>query len=67
MLNMCLTCPNSRRSSVHLPKLHQTREQALQEFGDTTGLPSHQATAISEFVSTLDTLINELAETGAAR
>ncbi|MFE2416323.1 hypothetical protein [Streptomyces hokutonensis] len=67
MLNMCLTCPNSRRSSVHLPRLHQTREQALQEFGDTTGLPPHQATAIGEFVNTLDTLINELAETGAAR
>jgi hypothetical protein len=67
MLNMCLSCPNSRRSSVHLPRLHQSREDARQEFGDTAGLPPHQVTAISEFVGTLDTLIDELAETGTAR
>lgn len=30
MLNTCLRCPNARRSTVHLPRLHQARLGALE-------------------------------------
>ncbi|MFF4174210.1 hypothetical protein [Streptomyces sp. NPDC001744] len=63
MLNMCLTCPNSHRSSVHLPRLRQTRDSAADELGDARGLPAHQQSAMSHFTATLDSLIDELRKT----
>ncbi|ROQ63121.1 hypothetical protein EDD93_5859 [Streptomyces sp. 840.1] len=63
MLNMCLTCPNSRRSSVHLPRLHQTRASAVNELGDAKDLPAHQQSALGHFIATLDSLIDELRQT----
>ncbi|MGW3660885.1 hypothetical protein ACWD6R_36885 [Streptomyces sp. NPDC005151] len=63
MLNMCLTCPNSHRSSVHLPRLNQARDSAVNEFGDATDLPGHQQSAMRHFIATLDSLIDELQQT----
>ncbi|MFD4338388.1 hypothetical protein ACFWPP_14555 [Streptomyces anulatus] len=60
MLNMCLTCPNSHRSAAHLPRLHQARNSAVDELGDRTSLPTHQQSAMGHFITTLDTLIDEL-------
>lgn len=62
MLNMCLSCPNSRRSAVHLPRIRSTRDRAVEEFADTAGLPRLQQVAIGEFVATLDNLITELTD-----
>ncbi|MFH9612904.1 hypothetical protein ACH4MM_03890 [Streptomyces pratensis] len=63
MLNMCLTCPNSRRSSIHLPRLNQTRGSAVNELSNVTELPTHQQSAIHHFIATLDSLIGELQQT----
>ncbi|MEV7108734.1 hypothetical protein [Streptomyces atroolivaceus] len=63
MLNMCLTCPNSRRSSVHLPRLHQARDSAVNELGYARELPAHQQSALGHFIATLDSLIDELRQT----
>lgn len=60
MLNMCLNCPNSRRSSIHLPRLHQARDSAVNELGDARDLPDHQQNAMGHFIATLDSLIAEL-------
>ncbi|MEK8146256.1 hypothetical protein NKH18_48525 [Streptomyces sp. M10(2022)] len=67
MLNMCLTCPNSRRSSVHLPRYRQSRDLAREEFKDTESLPPHQQAAIGEFITMLDCAIEELNDEGGAR
>jgi hypothetical protein len=67
MLNMCLSCPNSRRSAVHLPRLQRTRELAREEFKDTKGLPVLQIAAIDGFVDTLDSLITELTNEEGSR
>lgn len=67
MLNMCLSCPNSRRSSVHLPRYRQTRAAAEQEFKGAKNVPSHQQTAITEFITMLDSAITELTTEEAAR
>lgn len=62
MLNMCLSCPNSRRSAVHLPRIRSTRDLAVAEFADTAGMPRLQQAAMGEFVATLDDLITELTD-----
>lgn len=62
MLNMCLSCPNSRRSAVHLPRIRSTRDLAVEEFADTAGMPRLQQAAMGEFVATLDDLITELTD-----
>jgi hypothetical protein len=36
MLNTCLSCPNARRYTVHLPRLQQARDQAGQALHETT-------------------------------
>lgn len=67
MLNMCLTCPNSRRSSVHLPRYRLSRDLADEEFQDTENLPPHQQAAIGEFIAMLDGAIEELMDKDGAR
>ncbi|MER7180375.1 hypothetical protein ABT404_13005 [Streptomyces hyaluromycini] len=63
-LNMCLSCPNARRSTVHLPRLTLARDQALSEKDATQngrdGLPRLQLTALTEYSQQLDGLINEI-------
>ncbi|MCX4502054.1 hypothetical protein ACIA8M_29345 [Streptomyces anulatus] len=66
MLSMCLSCPNSRRSAVHIPRIRLTRDLAHEEFKDIRGVPLLQEAAIREFETTLDAMIAELhAEEGS--
>ena len=61
MLNTCLTCPNARRSSVHLPRLEQARDQAQQIIGDFRGtLPPLQQAALTSHLGHLDQLISQI-------
>jgi hypothetical protein len=61
MLNTCLTCPNARRSSVHLPRLEQARDQARQITGDCRGpLPPLQQAALTGHLSQLGQLISQI-------
>ncbi|ARF53680.1 hypothetical protein [Streptomyces gilvosporeus] len=62
MLNMCLSCPNSRRSSVHVPRIQSARDLAAEEFADTAGLPRFQQIAIREHIASLDHLIAEITD-----
>ncbi|MER6170691.1 hypothetical protein [Streptosporangium sp. NPDC001681] len=61
--NMCLRCPNARRSSVHLPRLVAARGQAL-EFQAACAhagpVPQPQQIAITSYVAELAQLIDEL-------
>ncbi|MGY3676526.1 hypothetical protein [Streptomyces sp. TE33382] len=65
--NMCLSCPNSRRSSVHLPRLILARDQAMSA-KDTARdgreqLPPLQLIALNEYGQQLDDLITEITGT----
>lgn len=61
MLNTCLTCPNARRSSVHLPRLEQARDQARQIIDDCPGpLPPLQQAALTGHLSQLSQLISQI-------
>ena len=61
MLNTCLTCPNARRSSVHLPRLEQARDQAQQIIGECRGpLPPLQQAALANHLGQLDQLISQI-------
>ena len=61
MLNTCLTCPNARRSSVHLPRLEQARDQARQIIDDCPGpLPPLQQAALTGHLSQLGQLISQI-------
>ena len=61
MLNTCLTCPNARRSSVHLPRLEQARDQAEQIIGDARGtLPPLQQAALTSHLDQLGQLISQI-------
>lgn len=61
MLNTCLTCPNARRSSVHLPRLEQARDQALQIIGNCRGpLPPLQQAALTTHLGQLGQLISQI-------
>ena len=60
MLDMCMRCPNSRRSSIHRPGLTQARNMAVAEFKDLGSLPRLQQIAISEHISSLTRLIAEI-------
>ncbi|MEU9321994.1 hypothetical protein [Streptomyces sp. NPDC048295] len=62
--NMCLSCPNSRRSSVHLPRLTLARDQALSAtVADREQLPPLQLIALNEYSQQLDDLITEITDT----
>ena len=62
MLDTCLSCPNARRSSVHLPGLEQAREQARQLIAETTGqpMPPLQHAALTGHLGHLDGLITQI-------
>ncbi|WP_369223194.1 hypothetical protein AB5J52_19315 [Streptomyces sp. R39] len=60
MLDMCMRCPNSRRSAVHLPRLERAQDMAQSELGEATGLPRLQQLAITEHLATLTRLIAEI-------
>lgn len=61
--NMCLHCPNARRSSVHLPRLRTARDQAavvLDLAAPGARMPPLQRTALESHLADLDRLISEL-------
>ncbi|MGV9902885.1 hypothetical protein ACWDU8_10425 [Streptomyces sp. NPDC003388] len=60
MLDMCMRCPNSRRSAVHLPRLERAHDMAQAELGEATDLPRLQQLAITEHLATLTHLIAEI-------
>ncbi|WP_405691109.1 hypothetical protein [Streptomyces sp. NBC_00057] len=60
MLDMCLRCPNSRRSAIHPPRLARARAQVYRDFPDHDTLPPLQQIAISEHLATLTRLIAEI-------
>ncbi|MFF3376452.1 hypothetical protein ACFYXF_26295 [Streptomyces sp. NPDC002680] len=60
MLDMCMNCPNSRRSAVHLPRLERAHDMARAELGEAAGLPQFQQLAIAEHLATLTRLIAEI-------
>jgi len=61
MLNSCLTCPNARRSNVHLPRLEQARGQAQQIISDARGtLPPLQQAALTSHLNQLGQLIGQI-------
>ena len=65
MLDTCLTCPNARRSTVHMPRLEQAREQARQAITDAraTTLPPLQHAALTGHLDQLGQLINQITRT----
>jgi hypothetical protein len=62
MLDTCLTCPNARRSTVHMPRLEQARKQAQQAITDAraTTLPPLQHAALTGHLGQLDQLISQI-------
>lgn len=64
--NMCLRCPNARRSSVHLPRLTAARDQAVAfqaaRRADGIGMPLLQQTAITNHITELTQAIAEILE-----
>ena len=61
MLNTCLNCPNARRSTVHLPRLEQARDQARQIISDCPRpLPPLQQAALTSHLGQLDQLITQI-------
>ncbi|MFJ8948374.1 hypothetical protein ACIRG4_35015 [Streptomyces sp. NPDC102395] len=60
LLTMCLTCPNARRSSVHLPRLTTARAQAQRPLDAPAGLSRLQAAALTTHIAELDHAIAEL-------
>ncbi|MGH3285126.1 MAG: hypothetical protein ACRDPD_10670 [Streptosporangiaceae bacterium] len=65
LLNMCSACPNSRRSTVHLPRLTTARDQARQalQLADGKPLPPLQQAALASHVADLDRLITQINST----
>ncbi|MFD8354573.1 hypothetical protein ACFV1X_37315 [Streptomyces coelicoflavus] len=60
LLTMCLTCPNGRRSSVHLPRLTTARAQAQRPLDAPAGLSRLQTAALTTHIAELDHAIAEL-------
>lgn len=62
--NMCLNCPNSRRSTVHLPRLTTARDQALTVLDlpkkEREALPRLQVIALTDYATELDELIESI-------
>ncbi|MGA5207995.1 hypothetical protein [Streptomyces variegatus] len=65
LLTMCLTCPNGRRSSVHLPRLATARAQAQRPLDAPAGLSRLQTAALTTHIADLDHAIAELTSTGS--
>ncbi len=56
-----MTCPNARRSSVHLPRLAAARDQALTPSAKAqTTMPPLQRAALAEYTADLDRLLAEI-------
>ena len=66
LLNTCSTCPNARRSSVHLPALTLAAGQARQSLhlARTRPLSPLQRTALTDHAAHLDHLIAQINEPG---
>lgn len=62
LLNMCSTCPNARRSAVHLPRLATACDQARQVLHLAGGepLPPLQQAALANHLAQLEHLITEI-------
>jgi hypothetical protein len=62
MLNTCLSCPNARRSSIHLPRLEQARDQARQiiDHASSRPTPPLQHAALTGHLHQLDQLIGQI-------
>ncbi|MCW2902605.1 MAG: hypothetical protein JWO67_4870 [Streptosporangiaceae bacterium] len=62
--NMCLHCPNARRSVVHLPRLTTARNQALSVLDlskkEREALPRLQVIALTGYATELDELIQSI-------
>ncbi|MET7519240.1 hypothetical protein ABZS88_38585 [Streptomyces sp. NPDC005480] len=62
--NMCLNCPNARRSAVHLPRLTIARDQALSALDlpkkESEALPRLQVIALTDYATELDELIQSI-------
>ncbi|MUT90485.1 hypothetical protein [Streptomyces sp. Z38] len=65
LLTMCLTCPNGRRSSVHLPRLATARAQAQRPLDAPAGLSRLQTAALTTHIADLDHAIAELTSPGS--
>ncbi|MFF8729526.1 hypothetical protein ACF073_23980 [Streptomyces sp. NPDC015171] len=63
LLTMCLTCPNGRRSSVHLPRLSTARAQAQRPLDAPAGLSRLQTATLTTHIAELDHAIAELTAT----
>ena len=64
--NMCLKCPNARRSTIHLPRLIAARGQALELHDKCNAagpVPKNQEVTITEHITQLDQLIQDLQTT----
>ncbi|WKX15951.1 hypothetical protein [Streptomyces sp. NL15-2K] len=61
----CLTCPNARRSGVHLPRLTTARAQAQRPLDAPAGLSRLQTAALTTHIAELDHAIAELTATGS--
>jgi integrase len=62
LLNMCSSCPNARRATVHLPRLTTARDQARQALQLAHGktLPPLQQAALAGHAAELDELITQI-------
>jgi integrase len=62
LLNMCSTCPNARRSTLHLPQLTTARDQARQalQLADGKPLPPLQHAALANHIAELERLVTEI-------
>ncbi|MEU9141323.1 hypothetical protein AB0D33_36200 [Streptomyces sp. NPDC048404] len=62
--NMCLHCPNARRSAVHLPRLTTARNQAVSVLDlpkkEREALPRLQVIALTDYATELDELIQSI-------
>jgi hypothetical protein len=68
--NMCLNCPNARRSSIHLPRLLTAREQAaaaLDLVPAAGQMPPLQRAALDSHLADLDQVIGELHDSSEAK
>jgi len=66
--NMCQSCSNARRSTVHLPRLTTARDQAQQVIDDATSgadeIPRLQQLALTNHLSDLNRIIAEIDSDG---
>ncbi|MEU9959732.1 hypothetical protein [Streptomyces sp. NPDC050982] len=60
LLTMCLTCPNARRASAHLPRLTTARAQAQRPLDAPARLSRLQTAALTTHIAELDHAIAEL-------